>query len=135
MVPLLLFEGNDVSFNLPFIVTNAYPATSTNPVKPLFQNSVGAVLGLNHHSDTQVDDFFYKGQAASTSIEAKARFADGTAYIQKNSMMGSLAHVYYSVFAAPTLGGIGQLSIEPGKTQRVVTNWGIDWTGVYITPE
>jgi hypothetical protein len=135
MVPLLLFEGNDVSFNLPFIVTNAYPATSTNPVKPLFQNSVGAVLGLNHHSDTQVDDFFYKGQAASTSIEAKARFADGTAYIQKNSMMGSLAHVYYSIFASPTLGGIGQLSIEPGKTQRVVTNWGIDWTGVYITPE
>jgi len=135
MVPLLLFEGNDVSFNLPFIVTNAYPATSTNPVKPLFQNSVGAVLGLNHHSDTQVDDFFYKGQAASTSIEAKARFADGTAYIQKNSMMGSLAHVYYSIFASPTLGGIGKLSIEPGKTQRVVTNWGIDWTGVYITPE
>jgi ABC-type transport system substrate-binding protein len=135
MVPLLLFEGNDVSFNLPFIVTNAYPATSTNPVKPLFQNSVGAVLGLNHHSDTQVDDFFYKGQAATSAIEAKARFADGTAYIQKNSMMGSLAHVYYSIFASPTLEGIGKLSIEPGKTQRVVTNWGIDWTGVYINPD
>lgn len=135
LIPLLLFEGNDVSFNLPFIVTNAYPATSTNPVKPLFQNSVGAVLGLNHHADTQVDEFFYKGQAATTSIEAKARYADGTAYIQKNSMMGSLAHVYYSVFASPSLGGVGTLSIEPGKTQRVVTNWGIDWTGVYINPE
>ena len=135
LIPLLLFEGNDVSFNLPFILTNAYPSTSTNPVKPLFQNSVGAVLGLNHHADTQVDEFFYKGQAATTPIEAKARYADGTAYIQKNSIMGSLAHVYYSVFASPSLGGIGKLSIEPGRTQRVVTNWGVDWTGVYINPE
>ena len=134
LMPLLLFEGNDVSFNLPFIVTNAYPATSTNPVKPLFQTSVGAVLGLNHHADTQVDEFFYKGQAATSAVESKARFADGTAYIQKNSMMGSLAHVYYSVFASPTLGGIGELSIESGKAQRVVTNWGIDWTGVFIRP-
>ena len=24
LMPLLVFEGNDVSFNLPFIVTNAY---------------------------------------------------------------------------------------------------------------
>jgi ABC-type transport system substrate-binding protein len=134
LLPLLLFEGDDVSFNLPFIVTNAYPATSTNPVKPLFQTSVGAVLGLNHHADTLVDEFFYKGQASTNSVEAKARYADGTAYIQKNSMMGSLAHVYYSVFASPTLGGIGELSIETGKAQRVVTNWGIDWTGVYIRP-
>jgi ABC-type transport system substrate-binding protein len=135
MLPLLVFEGNDVSFNLPFIVTNAYPSTSTNPVKPLFENSVGAVLGLTHHSDTQVDEFFYKGQAATTSIEAKARYADGTAYIQKNSMVGALAHVYYSVFVSPDLLGVGELSIESGKTQRVVTNWGIDWTGVYINPD
>jgi ABC-type transport system substrate-binding protein len=135
MIPLLLFEGNDVSFNLPFIVTNAYPATSTNPVKALFQTSVGAVLGLNHHSDTQIDEFFYKGQAASTDIEARARYADGTAYMQKNSVMGSLAHVYYSVFASPTLSGIGELNIESGKKQREVSNWGIDWTGVYINPD
>ena len=29
------------------------------------------------------------------------------------------------------LGGIGKLQIVKGKTQRVITNWGFDWTGIY----
>lgn len=131
MIPLLLFEGNDVAFNLPFVVTNSFPATSTNPVKGLFQTSVGAVLGLNHHADTAVDTLFYAGQAANTRTLAKVKFAAATAYLQNNAFMGSLAHVYYSVFTTKKLGGIGTLQIEKGKTQRAVTNWGIDWTGVF----
>ena len=133
MIPLLLFEGNDVAFNLPFVVTNAFPATSTNPVKGLFQTSVGAVLSLNHHADTGVDTLFYAGQAAKTRALAKVKYAAATAYLQNNAFMGSLAHVYYSVFTTKKLGGVGTLQIEKGKTQRSVTNWGIDWTGVYKT--
>lgn len=131
LIPLLLFEGNDVAFNLPFVVTNAFPANSTSPVRALFQTSVGAVLGLNHHSDTAVDALFYAGQAATSKSVAKAKFAAATAYLQNNAHMGSLAHVYYSVFTTKKLGGVGTLQIEKGKTQRAVTNWGIDWTGVY----
>ena len=131
MLPLLLFEGNDVAFNLPFVVTNAFPATSTSPVKALFQTSLGAVLSLNHHADTAVDTLFYAGQAAPTRALAKVKFAAATAYLQENAFMGSLAHVYYSVFTTKKLGGIGTLQIEKGKTQRAVTNWGIDWTGVF----
>jgi glutathione transport system substrate-binding protein len=133
MIPLLLFEGNDVAFNLPFIVTNAYPATSTNPVKGLFQTSVGAVLSLTHHSDTTVDTLFYAGQAADSKSLAKAKYALATEYLQDNAFIGALVDVYYSVFTTKKLGGVGTLQIEKGKTQRAVTNWGIDWTGVYKT--
>jgi ABC-type transport system substrate-binding protein len=133
MIPLLLFEGNDVAFNLPFIVTNAYPATSTNPVKGLFQTSVGAVLNLSHHADKTVDTLFYAGQAANTKTLAKAKYALATQYLQENAFIGALVDVYYSVFTTKKLGGIGTLQIEKGKTQRAVTNWGIDWTGVYKT--
>ena len=131
LIPLLLFEGNDVAFNLPFVVTNAYPATSTNPVKGLFQNSVGAVLSLTHHADTTVDTLFYAGQAANSKTLAKAKYALATEYLQENSFIGALVDLYYSVFTTKKLGGIGTLQIEKGKTQRAVTNWGIDWTGVY----
>lgn len=131
LIPLLLFEGNDVAFNLPFVVTNAYPAASTNPVRALFQTSVGAVLSLNHHADPAVDTLFHAGQAATSREVAKAKFAAATSYLQNNAFMGSLAHVYYSVFTTKKLGGIGTLQIEKGKTQRAVTNWGIDWTGVF----
>lgn len=130
-LPLLLFEGNDVAFNVPFVVTNAYPANSKNPVHELFKNNVGAVLGLNHHSDTAVDSWFYEGQATSNKSTAKSKYRSGTAYLQSRAMMGAITHQYYTLFTSKKLSGIGQLQIVKGKTQRVVTNWGIDWTGVW----
>jgi ABC-type transport system substrate-binding protein len=133
MLPILLFEGTDVTFNLPFVLTNAFPATSTSPVKALFQASVGAVLGLNHHSDTAVDTAFYAGEAAQSKIAAKAKYAEGTAYLQTNGFMGNLTYQYYTLFTSKKLAGIGKLQLVKGKTQRVVTNFGIDWTGVYKT--
>jgi ABC-type transport system substrate-binding protein len=133
MIPILLFEGTDVTFNLPFVVTNAFPATSTSPVKALFQNSVGVVLSLNHHKDTAVDTIFYAGQAAQTRTGAKVKYKEGTTYLQTNGFMGSINHIYYSVFTTKKLAGIGSLQLVKGKTQRVVTNFGIDWTGVYKT--
>jgi len=133
MIPILLFEGTDVTFNLPFVVTNAFPATSTSPVKALFQNSVGVVLSLNHHSDTAVDTIFYAGQAAQTRTGAKVKYKEGTTYLQTNGFMGSINHIYYSLFTTKKLAGIGSLQLVKGKTQRVVTNFGIDWTGVYKT--
>jgi hypothetical protein len=39
--------------------------------------------------------------------------------------------MYYTLFTTKKLAGIGTLQIEKGKTQRVATNWGIDWTGVW----
>ena len=134
LLPLLVFEGNDVSFNLPFIVTNAYSSTSRNPVKALFQTNVGAVLGLTHHADSKVDDFFYQGQAAMSQTDAKNYYSQGTSYLQENAFLGSIANIYYSIFTSPKLKGVGDLTIDSGKSQRVVTNWGIDWTGVYLQP-
>ena len=133
MLPILLFEGTDVTFNLPFITTNAFTATSTSPVKALFQASVGVVLSLNHHSDTAVDTIFYAGEAAQSKAGAKAKYAEGTAYLQTNGFMGNLTYQYYTLFTSKKLAGIGKLQLVKGKTQRVVTNFGIDWTGVYKT--
>ena len=131
-IAILLFEGTDTTFNLPFVITNAFPATSTSPVKALFQTSVGVVLGLNHHSDTNVDALFYAGEAAQSRAGAKTKYAEGTAYLQTNGFMGNVTHTYYSLFTTKKLAGIGKLQLVKGKTQRVVTNWGIDWTGVYL---
>ena len=128
---LTLFEGNDAAFNVPFVLSNAYPKDSINPVKPLFGKSLGQVLGLNHHFDTVVDNYFYAGQEASTNEEARKHFQDGTAYLQKNAFMGAMASHYYSLFTTKKIAGVGELRLPDESVQRVVTNWGIDWTGVY----
>ncbi len=130
---ITLLEGQDAAFNIPFLVTNAYSATSTNPVRGLFKTSLGPVLGLNHHNDTAIDQFFYDGQAAANAGAAKSKFRAGTAYLQKNAIMGAVNTFYYSLFTTKKMAGIGTLTLPNGNTQRTVTNWGIDWTGVYKT--
>ncbi len=130
---LLLMEGNDAAFNLPFLLSNAYPGNSTNPVHELFKSGVGAVLGLNHHSDTELDTLLYDAQGAKTRTASRNAYKLALSYMHEHAFMGSLAHVYYSVFTTKRLKGIGQLQIVKGKAQRTVSNWGIDWTGVYKT--
>jgi ABC-type transport system substrate-binding protein len=132
-VLLTLFEGNDVAFNVPFIASNAFPEDSTNPVHPLFQSTLGHVLSLNHHHDVAVDEYFYRGQATADRDAARSHYRNGTAYLQRNAFMGAIASHYYSMFTTKKIAGVGKLKFPNGKTQRVVTNWGIDWTGVYKT--
>ncbi|MGA0862909.1 MAG: ABC transporter substrate-binding protein [Ilumatobacteraceae bacterium] len=131
---LLLFEGNDVAFNAPFVLSDAYQsAASAGGLGALYRGGVGRVLSLNHHGDTRVDKFFYDGQAAASKAGARNRFRAGTRYLQRNAYMGSLPHYYYSLFVNNKSGlqGIGKLKLQRSKTQRIMTNWGIDWTGVW----
>ena len=130
---ITLLEGQDVAYNVPFLVTNAYSETSTNPVKALFKTSLGPVLDLNHHNDPAIDQYFYNGQGAANASAARSQLRAGTAYLQKNAIIRSVYHFYYSLFTTKKLAGIGTLTLPNGKTQRGVTNWGIDWTGVYKT--
>jgi ABC-type transport system substrate-binding protein len=133
ILPILLFEGTDVAFNLPFVVSNMFPAGSTNPIagSAVGRATLGSLLNLNHHNDANVDAAFFAGQAAATKASAKAKYQEGTAYLQTNGFMTSIQHGYYTLFTTKKLGGIGTLKLPEGKTQRLITNWGIDWTGVY----
>ena len=130
-IPILLMEGTDVSFNLPFLVTNMFTASSTNPAKSL-KGAVGSILNLNRHTDTKVDEILYAGEAAKSAAAAKKKYQEATAYIQKEALMTSINRFYYDFFTNKKIGGVGKLQLVKGKTQRIVTNWGIDWTGVYL---
>jgi ABC-type transport system substrate-binding protein len=125
---ILLFEGTDVAFNMPFILSNVY---KTNPLKAAFGASLGTLLNLNHHTDTALDTILFDGNAATTKALATSKYKEALAYLQTNGYMTAIQRQYYTLFTTKKIAGIGSLQIEKGKTQRVVTNWGIDWTGVY----
>lgn len=127
---LLLLEGTDASFNLPFLVSNMFPTTSTNPAKAL-RGVFGSLLGLSHHSDATIDADLFAGQAAKTKGAAKTNYRKAVARIQSEGIVLPTVRQYYDVFTTKKLNGVGKLQIKKGKTQRVTTNWGIDWTGVW----
>ena len=140
---ILLMEGTDVSFNLPFVVSNSFaPGYTgiTGNLKPL----LGSILSLTRHTDTKVDELFYAAQALPNGVTGnggtkaeraavKKAYAAGTEYLQRENLMSSVAHGYYALFTTKKVKNVGKLKGPSGKTQRVVTNWGIDWTGVYLT--
>ena len=128
---ILLFEGTDVAFNLPFVVTNTF---KNNPIKAYFAK-LGTLLNLNHHTDTAVDDLLFAGEAAQDKVTASTKYKAALAYLQTNGFMTAVQRQYYTLFTSKKLGGVGSLKFKTSDgrsvTQRVVTNWGIDWTGVY----
>ena len=140
---ILLMEGTDVSFNLPFVVSNSFApgfTGSTAAFKPL----LGSILSLTRHTDTKVDELFYAAQALPNGATGnggtkaqraavKAAYKAGNEYLQRENLMSSVAHGYYALFTTKKVKNVGKLKGPSGKTQRVVTNWGIDWTGVYLT--
>jgi len=108
---------------------------------------LGTVLSLNHHSDTVIDDKFFAAGAATTDAEATTKYGEATAYLQANGTMTSIVHGYYNMFYNKKNGlqGFGLLPLPQvtdtiagfnagGTTmQRKISNWGVDWTGVYKT--
>ena len=189
---ILLMEGSDATFNMPFVLSNAYSTGTPDPTKTyknvagdasktrvwgiglaayamanlgatptdagtlatlaeykkiIFGPTLGTVLGLNHHKDTSIDDKFFAAQAEADPAVAKTKFAAATAYLQASGTMTSLVHGYYNMFynKAKGLQGFGALTL-PNETdtaaglsstgttkQRQISNWGVDWTGVYKT--
>lgn len=136
----LLFEGTDVGFNLPFVLKSAWPAetaaantvyNSTSSAR-IYNGAIGSILNLAKHNDFAVSKIFFDGQAKQSKAGAQASYIEGTAYLQTEGYMGSTVHGYYTMFMNKKQGltNIGKLQLVKGKTQRLVTNWGIDWTGV-----
>jgi ABC-type transport system substrate-binding protein len=143
-INILLLEGTDVSFNLPFLITNAFaPNFSTNSIRALYGPTgavkLGDILNLNLHTDENVDKLLYAAQAIPPkangqldTAKVKPKYQAVTKYLQDNSIMTSLTHQYVSIFARKNIGGIGGLKTPGGKSPRVVTNWGIQFPSVYI---
>ena len=154
----VLFEGTDTTFNLPFIKSISFdyklaqtpddknpetaadgPLTEKASGGPagagpatLFRFSLGSLLQLNKHQDTALDEMLYLGQSKATKKEAAADYAKASKYIVDEGYMGAVATLSFSMFLnkKSKLSNISVVKLPEGKTQRQMTNWGIDWVGV-----
>jgi len=133
-ISILLLEGTDVSFNMPFLLSSAI---ETGSQAATWASTVGTVLSLNHPTAAAAktsDDALKAGEAATSPAVAKLKYQEAIAFLQTEGFMGAIQRQYYTFFANNKSGivaSIGKLQLVKGKTQRIVTNWGIDWTGVH----
>jgi ABC-type transport system substrate-binding protein len=147
-ISITLFEGTDVSFNLPFVLTNAFSQGSDATkkygdalgnvatvggnawllnTKSAVYAGIGTVLGLNHHSDKTIDDCFFEQQAKAdvTTVD----YASCTQKLIDSNTMTSITHFYYTMFFSKKgkLSGYGTSTLPDGEVRRGMSNYGIDW--------
>jgi ABC-type transport system substrate-binding protein len=128
-------EGPGSGYVLPFFVTGAFPANSTNPIaKTPYGIGYNKVIALGNHSDTQVDTLLYAAQAETNATLRKQKFQAATAHIQATGMAIPTLHTatYTFVNKKSKLKGIGLLKNPDGKTFAPTRDIkGLEWTGVW----
>jgi ABC-type transport system substrate-binding protein len=126
-------EGADTTFSVPFLSVNAYSQISSAgknaAIKGIFGSTLGGLLGLSHHTEVGVDAAFKAGQASGS----KADFVKATAIIQGKTLTVPMGSFAYSFIASTKLGGVGKAKLPSGGVRRTVTNFGIDFAGVWLT--
>jgi ABC-type transport system substrate-binding protein len=127
-------EGSTPAYVIPFMVSKAFPATSTNPIaKTRLGIGYNTVIALGNHSDTKVDDLIYAAQAETDQKLAKTKWQAATQYIQETAMAIPAIHGGFQVFVnnKSKLRGIGTLRMPSGDRSDIVETKGFEWTGIW----
>lgn len=128
-------EGPGSGYVLPFFVTGAFPANSTNPIaKTALGIGYNKVIALGNHSDTQVDNLLYAAQAETDPAARKKKFQEATAYMQATGMAIPTVHTATWTFVnnKAKLKGITQFKNPDGKTFAPTKDIkGFEWTGIW----
>jgi len=133
MLPLLLMEGTGTAFILPFLVSD----TSGGNPKALLNVSPAtkilySILNISSFKDTVSENLLFAARAEPNMAKKKALYQQATEQLQNEAHVTNISMLSYSL-SYKNLGGIGELPLVAGGPRRLVTNFGIDWTGVWST--
>ncbi len=134
---LLLMEGTGTGFVFPFIVSDTSGGNLTHifrqlpePFKTGFSALYG-ILNLSAFTDTVSQNLLIAARAESNPAKKKALYQRATLRLQQQAHMTNLAYLQYAFTYGNKVQGVGQLGLAAGGARRLVTNFGIDFTGVW----
>ncbi len=133
ILPLLLMEGTGTAFALPFLVSdmsggNPKALLNVSPATKILHG----ILNISSFKDTVSENLLFAARGESNLAKSKKLYQQATAQIQAEAHVTNIAMLAYSL-SYKNLGGVGELPLAAGGPRRLVTNFGIDWTGVWST--
>ena len=140
MLPLLLMEGTGTAFSLPFIVSDTSGGNPTHFLRGAAKISPAlaglqifySILNLSSFKDEVSENLLFAARAEPNKAKAKKLYMQATEQLQKEAHVANIAFLSYTL-VYKNLGGVGKLGLAAGGARRLVTNFGIDWTGVWST--
>ena len=139
ILPLLLMEGTSTGFIVPFVVSDTSGGNPTHflgvtsRLSPALAGlrSLYGILNLSAFKDEVSEQLIFAGRAEQNPAKKKKLYQQGMQRLQEEAHMTNVAFTQYSL-TYKKLGGIGKLGLASGGQRRLMTNFGIDWTGVYL---
>ena len=140
LLPLLLMEGTSTGFIVPFVVSDmsggnpnhfitqiakAVPALKGLPI-------YFGILNISSFKDTVSENLLFAARAEPNMAKKKKLYQQATQQLQEEVHMTNISMLAYSL-TYKNLGGVGELPLAAGGQRRLMTNFGIDWTGVWST--
>ena len=127
-------EGDAIGYIVPFFLSKAFPADSTNPMAATpYGKGYNTVIALGGHGDTTMDNLFYAAMADTNPKTAKAKWAAATKYLQENALAIPAVHTGFYMFTnnSKKLMGVGTLKNPDGSKPSAMETKGFEWTGIY----
>ena len=140
MLPLLLMEGTGTAFALPFLVSDTSGGNPTHFLRGAARISPAlaglqifySILNLSSFKDEVSENLLFAARAETNKAKSKKLYMQATEQLQKEAHLANIAHTQYQL-TYNKLGGVGKLGLAAGGPRLLMTNFGIDWTGVWST--
>ncbi len=128
---LLLMEGAGTAFIAPFILSDTSVGNQKHfmrgtPLAPLY-----GILNLSAFTDTISEELIWSAKAEPNLAKRTALYAKATQQIQAEARLTAITTLGYSLAYRTNVKGVGELGLTAGGKRKLMTNFGIDFTGVY----
>lgn len=128
---LLLMEGTGTSFIFPFIVSDTSGGNPTHVLARTPLRILYGILNLSAFKDPVSEKLLIAARAEPNAVKKSNLYKKATMQIQQQAHLTNLSYLQYALTYGKKVQGVGALPLVAGGQRRLMTNFGIDWTGVW----
>jgi len=128
---LLLMEGSGTAFVAPFIISDTSGGNQTHILRRTPLSVLYGILNLSAFQDTVSEELIWQAKATANAAARKRLYARATEQIQSEARLTTISYQKYALAYRSNVKGVGELGLVNGGARKLMTNFGIDFTGVW----
>lgn len=128
---LLLMEGSGTAFIAPFVISDTSGGNQAHILRKTPLAVLYGILNLSAFTDTVSEELIWSAKAEPNLAKRTKLYQQATAQMQAEARMTNIAYQKYVLAYRSNVKGVGELGLTQGGARKLMTNFGIDFTGVW----
>jgi len=130
---LLLMEGTGTAFIAPFVISDTSGGNQTHLLRRTPLAVLYGILNLSAFTDTTSEELIWQAKATANAQARAKVYKRATEVLQSEARMTTISYLKYALAYRSNVKGVGELGLVNGGDRKLMTNFGIDYTGVWKT--